>query len=128
MELKGSLLQSGVVTTVRLWLLETSLWKLSTGFRPSFLVDIGNWLAGSGTLSIPKLRAAGPGAQNFARRHRTALPVPHRRCINHGEPSRSHHPPYTEYTLRRILHGTGMNIIITVHVPVVYNYRGSLSE
>ena len=33
--------------TVRYGLLETSLWKLSTGFWPSFSEDIGNWLAGS---------------------------------------------------------------------------------
>ena len=29
-------------------LLETSLWKLSTGFEPSLLADIGKWLTGWG--------------------------------------------------------------------------------
>ena len=38
--------------TVSNRVLETSLWKLSAGFRPSFLADIGNWLAGSGALSF----------------------------------------------------------------------------
>ena len=39
--------------TVRLCVLETSLWKLSAGFGPSCLADIGNSLAGSETLSLP---------------------------------------------------------------------------
>ena len=50
--------------TVRLWLLETSLWKLSAGFRPSFLVDIGNWLAGSGSLSF---QSCAPQARKILR-------------------------------------------------------------
>ncbi len=38
--------------TVKLWVLETSLWKLSAGFGPSFLADIRNWLAGLEGLSF----------------------------------------------------------------------------
>ena len=44
----------------RVCFLETSLWKLSAGFEPSFLVDIGNWLAGQG-----------PSVSNTARRRRS---------------------------------------------------------
>ena len=55
---------SRILYTVRLWLLETSLWKLSAGFRPSFLVDIGNWLAGSGSLSF---QSCAPQARKILR-------------------------------------------------------------
>ena len=34
--------------TVRYFVLETSLWKLSAGYLLSFLLAVGNWLAGSG--------------------------------------------------------------------------------
>jgi len=47
-------------STVRVFALETSLWKHSAGFEPSFLVDIGNWLAGQG-----------PSVSNTARRRRS---------------------------------------------------------
>ena len=45
------------LNTVRGRVLETSLWKLSTGFEPSFLLDIGNRLAGPKVLTFPTLRA-----------------------------------------------------------------------
>ena len=49
--------------TVRGRVLETSLWKLSTGFEPSFLLDIGNRLAGLKGLSFQ--RCAPQARKNF---------------------------------------------------------------
>ena len=58
--------------TVRVLALETSLWKLSAGFEPSFLVDIGNWLAGQGPSVSNTAGAAGEAI--FACAARAASP------------------------------------------------------
>jgi len=56
---------SSLYRTVRYRSLETSLWKPSAGFSPSFLPDIGNWLAG---LRVSVSNAGAAGAKFFRRK------------------------------------------------------------